>query len=196
MNMKKVGIKGWAVILIGGVFVFSLYLLPSAVLAQGEPTAQPASPDPLPAGDAERGRDYFMGSAHFENGGPPCMGCHNIDQQGLLGGGKMGPDLTDVSQRFSDAELAQLLASLPDATTRLIFSENPLTPQEQADLRAFLEASAGEPVADRELLLFGLSLAGLAGAAGLLAYIYRRRLRSVRAAMVKGAQSDGKGKQG
>lgn len=40
-----------------------------------------------------------MGYTHFEHEGPPCMGCHSVGENGLLGGGAMGPDLTNVSNR-------------------------------------------------------------------------------------------------
>lgn len=193
-----------------GIFVFAAFLLLLAALlliaaafSQKTPAVgrcpldtspAAASPASLPAGEVERGRKLFMGLTHLQNGGPPCMGCHNIDSEGLLGGGVMGPDLTDVSSRYTDAGLAQILAGNPCPTMKPIFAALPLTPQEQADLRVFLEASAGQPIANREPLLFGLSLAGLAAAAGFFGFIYRRRLRGVRRPLVKAARSDGQGK--
>jgi mono/diheme cytochrome c family protein len=154
-------------------------------------TTQPAF---LPAGDLERGRQLFMGNVHFQNGGPPCMGCHNIGSDGLLGGGTLGPDLTDVSSRYVGADLAQALNGIPWKTMSPIFAEHPITPQEQADLLVFLQASAGQPKTDREPLLFGFSLTGLMVAAGLFGFLYRARLRGVRKPLVKGARSDGQGK--
>jgi hypothetical protein len=146
------------------------------------------------AGDVTRGQELFMGTTHLQNGGPPCMGCHNIDNNGLLGGGTLGPDLTDVSVRLGQAGLAEVIASAPGPVMAPIFADHPLTPQEQADLLAFLVASAGQPRSDRELILLTLSLAGLIAAAGLFGFLYRKRLRSVRGQLVKKAQLGSQGK--
>lgn len=142
----------------------------------------------LPLGDADRGKELFMGDLHFQNDGPPCMGCHNVGSNGILGGGVLGPDLTNVSRRRSEADLAALLAN-PGQTMQPIFSEHPLTPQEQADLLAFLEASAGQPEINREWTVIGISLAGFIAAAALAQIVYRRRLHGVRKPLVSKARS-------
>lgn len=169
-------------------------VLPGTTLAAGLGRLDGAPATSQPAGDVDRGRQLFMGEVHFENEGPPCMGCHNVGSNGLLGGGAMGPDLTDVSDRYGAADLAATLAVIPWPTMRPIYAEHPLTPQEQADLLAFLVASPGQPKADRELPLLGLSLAGLGAAAGFFGFLYRTRLRGVRKPLVKGARSDGRRK--
>ncbi len=166
------------------------FLTAAAVLvgaaSPGRPEVQGAT---SPAGSIERGQALFMGNVHLENGGPPCMGCHSVGSNGLLGGGALGPDLTNVSSRYSEAALAQALADIPGPTMKPIFSAHPLTPQEQADLLAFLEASAGQPTVNREPLLFALSLGGLAVAAGLFGFLYRKRLRGVRKPLVHRSKS-------
>ncbi len=107
--------------------------------------AQRSSPaQAVPMGDIERGPDLFMGNLHFQNGGPPCMSCQNIGSNGLLGGGAMGPDLTNVSSRYSEPDLAALLTK-PGPVMTPIYAEHALTAEEQADLLAFLQASAGQP---------------------------------------------------
>lgn len=73
--------------------------------------AQPVSATAIAAGNVENGRKLFMGYAHFQNDGPPCMGCHSVGNNGLLGGGAMGPDLTDVSTRLSQDEIASILTN-------------------------------------------------------------------------------------
>jgi mono/diheme cytochrome c family protein len=150
--------------------------------------AQPASSQAIAAGNVEHGRDLFMGYAHFQNDGPPCMGCHSVGENGLLGGGAMGPDLTNVSSKRSDTELASILSNngwtiLP--VMEPIYTEHLLTESEQADLIAFLNASAGQPQSNREFLVLGLSLAGFAAAVVLLGFVYRGRLRGVRRALVR-----------
>lgn len=150
----------------------------------GNADLQPAARELL-AGDAGSGEALFMGNSHFENGGPPCMGCHNVDSKGLLGGGALGPDLTNVSTRYSEAGLAAAMASIPWPTMLPIYDEHPLTPGEQADLIAFLKTTTGQPETDRELLILGLSLAGLLAAVILAGFVYRRRLKGVRRPLVQ-----------
>lgn len=141
-----------------------------------------------PIGNAESGRDMFMGRLHFENDGPPCMGCHNIGENGLLGGGAMGPDLTDISTRRTQAEMLGILSNTGQVVSPVmqpIFTEHPLTEGEQADLVAFMEASAGQPESNKEILVLGISLAGFVAAVVVLGIVYRNRLRGVRKALVK-----------
>ncbi len=141
-----------------------------------------------PVSDVGRGRDLFMGNLHLQNGGPPCMGCHNVDSNGILGGGALGPDLTNVSARRSTSDLMAILAS-PGPIMKPVFSEHPLTAEEQADLLAFLQASAGQPETNREIWVIAISLAGLLAAVGLTQVVYRHRLRGVRKPFVERVRS-------
>lgn len=149
--------------------------------------AQNASITPavnVPPGDAARGKSLFMGIAHFQNAGPPCMGCHNYGSNGILGGGRLGPDLTRVSAKYNDASLAAAFANIPWLTMNPIFTKHPLTAEEQADLRAFLLAKTISQATNKEWWLIGISLVGLAGAALLVGFLYRRRLQPVRRSLV------------
>ncbi len=142
-------------------------------------------------GNAETGQKLFMGNLHFRNEGPPCMGCHNIGSNGLLGGGAMGPDLTNVSTRRSQEEVASILSNSGPTISRVmqpIFTEHPLTESEQADLIAFLNASVGEPESNKEIIVIGISLVGFVGAVVVLGFVYRGRLRGVRKPLLKKAQ--------
>lgn len=145
------------------------------------------------AGNAENGRKLFMGSAHFQHYGPPCMGCHNVGENGLLGGGALGPNLTNVSTRRSQAEILGILSNTESVISPVmqpIYTDTPLTAQEQADLLAFLGASVGQPESDKELLVIGISLAGFVAAVVLIGVVYRGRLRGVRKSLLKKAQSE------
>ena len=145
-----------------------------------------------PSGDVERGRKLFMGYVHFQNEGPPCMGCHNVGENGLLGGGALGPDLTDVSIRRSGAEILGILSNTGPVISPVmqpILDEHPLTESEQSDLIAFLNASVGQPESNKELLVISISAAGLALAAALIGIVYRNRLRGVRKSLLKQAQA-------
>lgn len=108
----------------------------------------------------KRGKEYFNGIRPFQNGGSPCMACHTIPGIGGLGGGALGPELTQAYAKFGEDGLTSVLASLPFPTMAPIFGNRPLTPKEQADLKSFLrQANAAE----RPLETLGL-LAALAGA--------------------------------
>lgn len=153
----------------------------------------PASSQEIAAGNAENGRKLFMGYVHFQNEGPPCMGCHSVGDNGLLGGGALGPDLTNVSAQMSQSELLIILANYGFTNSPVmepIYNQHPLTESEQADLIAFLNASTGEPAEDKELIVIGISILGTAFTAIALGFVYRNRLRSVRAAMVSKAEKE------
>ena len=154
--------------------------------------AQPASAQAIAAGNLDNGRDLFMGYAHFQNDGPPCMGCHSAGENGLLGGGAMGPNLTNVSTKRSQDELVSILSNSGTVISPVmqpIFTEHPLTKREQADLITFMKASVGQPESDKELLVISISLAGFVGAVMLLGFVYRGRLRGVRKALVEKGKS-------
>jgi mono/diheme cytochrome c family protein len=121
-----------------------------------------------------------MGDLDLQGGGPSCMGCHNIDSAGALGGGTLGPDLTQAFANYGDAGLASALANIPFPTMKPIFAGHPLAPQEQADLRAYLESQAGQAQTNKVLLILALSFAGLIAALTAIAIIWRRRLRGAR----------------
>ena len=156
-------------------------------------TAQPPSVEAIANGNVENGRKLFMGYAHFQNDGPPCMGCHSVGENGLLGGGVMGPNLTDVSNKLSQDEIVSFLSNSGakiSPVMKPIFTEHPLTESEQADLIAFMNASVGQTETDKEVIILGISLLGVAGVIGALGFIYRNRLRSIRRALVNQAQKE------
>ena len=136
-------------------------------------------------GNPENGKAIFLGEVHLKNGGPFCIGCHSIDNTGILGGGTLGPNLTDAYIKYGDVGLEGILSNLPFLTMRPIFSNNTLTVDERADLRAFLMASAGMPQVNKEALIIAISLAGFLAAIVLIAFIWRNRLQGVRWQLVQ-----------
>ncbi len=162
-----------------------------AYLAEGSSQPAETAALELQTGDAAIGEALFLGNDHFENDGPPCMGCHNLGNSGLLGGGALGPDLTDAYTRYTDASLAAALANIPWPTMKPILTDHPLTPEEQAHLRAYILAEPGQEAADYELVIIGISLAGFIGVVLFFAVIYRRRLRGVRRPLVNQARRGG-----
>ena len=158
------------------------------------PAVKASSQDVLAlSGDAAKGQSLFMGYAHFEHDGPPCMGCHSVGENGILGGGVMGPNLTDVTTSRNQAEILATFSGGEQTLSPVmqpIYADSPLTAQEQANLLAFLKASVGQPEPDREPVLLGISLVGALAGAAALGFIYRGRLRGVRRALVAKAQAE------
>lgn len=116
---------------------------------EGGSAASPAQPAALPEGDPSVGKALFVGERRFENGGPPCMGCHSIAGIGALGGGALGPDLTPAIHKYGgDRGLASFLAGNPTPTMNAVWARHPLTEGEQADVRAFMNQASvsGRPI--------------------------------------------------
>ncbi len=169
------------------------FLLFGCGAAPEEISTQPPSAEMIANGDVENGQKLFMGYAHLEHEGPPCMGCHSVGDNGLLGGGAMGPDLTNVSTRRNDTEILGILSNTGTDISPVmqpIYVTDPLTAEEQADLLAFMKSSIGQPESDKELLVLGISIVGFFGAVGALGFVYRNRLRSIRRVLVNKAQKE------
>jgi mono/diheme cytochrome c family protein len=110
----------------------------------------------------DNGRDLFTGSQRLDAGGGSCASCHTAGDVGNLGGRSLGPDLTDVYQRFGgEAGTSAWLANPASPTMIPIFGDKPLTESEIDDIVAFL---ADAPDQDQpSTSVDWLTLAGLAG---------------------------------
>lgn len=160
--------------------------------------ADGAAPDPAPApspadtlvGDFNHGKELFTGSRRFANGGPACMSCHGVASMGALGGGAVGPELTEAASRYGGAAiLATLLNDVPFPTMRPIFTGRPLMDQERADLAAFLEGvQAPQRSMDSLFVLLMYSTGGFIVLIILFQVIWRRRSQGVRASVVRGGR--------
>lgn len=145
---------------------------------------------PLTAHDVERGRLLFQGAQPFAAGAPPCIGCHSVDGTGGFGGGRLGPDLTDVFSRLEGRKgLSAWLGAPPGLTMQPVFKDHALDGEEILALVAYLKsaAEAGAPAPQQGPLAFLIAgSAGVAGALVLFDLIWRRRFRAVRRPLVKG----------
>ncbi|MEW5942032.1 MAG: c-type cytochrome [Chloroflexota bacterium] len=140
----------------------------------------------LPAGDAVSGKAYFVGDKRFENGGPHCISCHSVAGIGSLGGGNLGPDLTTSGYIQSDVAFASFMGAPITQTMGAIWAKTPLTPQEQADLYAFLSKASvtqREPSALLQIAL--LSVVGAAALIGLAQVYWGKRSKGVRRPMIE-----------
>jgi mono/diheme cytochrome c family protein len=167
----------------------------ASIIAYLESTANVAAPAqssqaPSAAtsgGDSVKGKNLFTGTSRLQNGGPSCRACHTATGIGALGGGSLGPDLTGSYNKLGDALITWPRTTAPMAA---IFSDKPLTPEEEADLLAFFEAASVVQRPSQAIWqLSGLALAGLVVFAVIAQLVWRRRLRKVREPMVAGQAS-------
>lgn len=138
-------------------------------------------------GDPLVGRALFTGVQRFQNGGPPCMACHSVAGIGALGGGALGPDLTPSFNKYGEVGLANFLATVPLPTMNAVWSRRPMTPEEQAHLRVFLQQAIAERSTQAITQLLLLSVAGTVLLLALAQVYWRKRLTAVRQPMVKRA---------
>lgn len=97
-------------------------------------------------GDSSTGELLFTGQRKLSNGGTACQACHSVSGTGALGGGTLGPNLTQVYTRYGENGLNASLTNIAFPSMAGIFANQPITPQERADLVAFLrEANQRNP---------------------------------------------------
>ena len=135
-------------------------------------------------GDPQVGENLFVGATQLHNGGPACISCHSLSDVGVLGGGTLGPNLTNVAARYGEAGLTAALQSLPFPSMKAIFDDQPLTDEEVAHLGAlFIETDSPASVSlDYRFVLIGLG--GLIVLLLLSQLIWNKRLRGVRKPLV------------
>ncbi len=179
-----------------GITLVSVFVI-AAASAQAAPGGQSAGLGASSApsvefqaaapGDPQRGREYFTGALPLQNRGPACMACHSVGGIGALGGGALGPDLTQTYTKFSATGLQAILTAQPFPTMNAVWTPNPITPEEQADLIAFLQQAS---IAERPTDAIGqLTVLAVVGAVVLLLLprlIWRKRLAGVRRPLVRG----------
>lgn len=143
-----------------------------------------------------RGRELFVGGRPLAAGGAACLGCHQAGDAGVLGGGRLGPDLTAAPSRLGGVRALQAwLAAPPTPTMKPQFGlqdgGRPLASDgEILPLVAFLaDAEARGAGPDRTGQQLAFVILGIAGAGVALVgldFAWRRRFRGVRASLVKG----------
>lgn len=115
-------------------------------------------------GDAENGEKLFLGLVRFEEGGASCNSCHNVNFGGIMAGGNYAKDLSESHTNMGEAGVTGILSNPPFPAMREAYDNDPLGPQEIADLAAFLgkvsEGAATATVTDQGAkLLYGGAIA-------------------------------------
>ena len=115
------------------------------------------------------------------------MACHNIADVGGLGGGTLGPDLTEVYRKYGEEGLLSALKTLPFPTMMPTYDNRPLTAEEQAHLKSLFQKTAGlhpgPPTWKLSLIAAGEFLVLIV----LVHIIWKARLVAVRRPLVKEA---------
>ncbi|MGH9469250.1 MAG: hypothetical protein ACRD1N_02775 [Terriglobia bacterium] len=160
--------------------------------APASPAAQaPANPsallpaENLPPGSASRGEALFEGRVRLHNGGPACAECHSIAGLPFPDGGTLGPNLTSVYKKLGHRGIGTTMTTLFFPTMTAIYDPHPLTLQERADLIAFFQqAQTRTPARWNTRIILLIAIAGFLILLGITQFVWRGRLRSVRASMV------------
>ena len=147
------------------------------------------------ANDATAGRQIFLGEQPLANGGPPCVSCHSLGTIRGLGGGRLGPDLTQALDRLGGRKgLGIWLSSPPTPTMQSLFSKRALQPDEIFALLAAIDdaGKTSQPVgAALTWKFFVLGFIGMLAGLALIQLAWRGRFRAVRQVMVHGQLGGG-----
>ncbi|HYM75608.1 MAG TPA: c-type cytochrome [Candidatus Dormibacteraeota bacterium] len=143
---------------------------------------------PLTAQDVAKGKLVFLGEQRLSGGGPACISCHTVKGLALLGGGRLGPDLTRVYERLQGRKgLAAWLSSPASPTMSPVFKDHAIQPDEILSLVALFEDSAKRGGQDDTTSLLNFFLLGVGGMVlGLISLdaLWKTRFRGVRRSMV------------
>ncbi|MBT6156301.1 MAG: c-type cytochrome [Planctomycetaceae bacterium] len=143
---------------------------------------------PFTTADRKRGRQIFEGTQQLKAGGASCISCHSMHDTPALGGGRLGPDLTEVVTRLKGRKsLSAWLVAPGTETMQPIFKGHPMSDDEIHSLVAYFEASAGKSPSEPSANRIALLLMGLVGAAGLVFVfdsLWKRRFHNVRRQLV------------
>lgn len=172
-----------------------ILLEPVAAQDKGEASlpasAVPAQLTTVSANAIDTGNQLFIGNVRFINGGPTCNSCHNVKKLGIISGGALAKDLTDIPGRMdyqgTKGFITGMLSGIP--AMQQSFGNKPLTEEEIAALAAFL-SNKTEDKPTAAIGISGIMLwAGIIGGLGLL-FLYsffwmRRKQRTVNYAIYK-----------
>ena len=140
--------------------------------------------------DSTMGRQLFLGETPLANTGPSCVSCHALGTLGGLGGGRLGPDLTQAFDRLGGRKgLGIWLSNPPTPTMQSLFSKHALQPDEILALLAAIDDASQRSQPAGASLTWKFFLFGFVGMLVGLAVIqlaWRGRFRAVRQVMVQG----------
>ena len=148
-----------------------------------------SEPEAFTAEDVGRGREVFRGVRPLDAGGAACLACHDIEGLEPMGGGTLGPNLTNVYERFGGRQgLESWLSAPPTPLMSSLYRTKPLSESEITALAAFFEDRAKDdtgPLGTRRGAFFLLGMAGTGLLLGLFHLVWRGRRQGVRRKLVQ-----------
>ncbi|MCB0404950.1 MAG: cytochrome c [Bdellovibrionales bacterium] len=110
--------------------------------------------------EIHRGGQLFSGEVALAAGGPACIQCHSAGSAGPLGGGTLGPDLTQSYSNYNDQGLSKVLTKIAFPVMDQVYAGKALTEAEVYQLKSFLlkmdrEGPAGKG-AQKKFVFLGL----------------------------------------
>lgn len=140
--------------------------------ADGSQVSAASEPEPITEESIRSGEQLFMGKTRFENGGSTCISCHNVDHAGVIAGGTLAKDLTNVHTRLGQAGVRAVIANTPFPVMSKAFEGKQLTAQEVINVAAFLQhVDSDEASRQQRRYLPLLLFAGAVGTLVLLAIL-------------------------
>lgn len=154
------------------------------MLASAEEAQQaPASEEIAPVGNPDIGKMLYTGGKRFENGGPPCISCHNVGV-GALGGGALGPNLMLPNEKYGvgPAPVNPLIAAawINSPGTPVmgpVFSRRNVTDEEVEHLKAFFNTLPAEQTSKTGAFV-GIGAAGFVGIMIFFGIVWSGRYRN------------------
>lgn len=148
-----------------------------------------------PGGNAEEGRKLFVGETAQQNGGTACIACHNAGDLGpsglgLMGGGSMAKDLTNLYATTNQCP-GGALANLNYPVMTDVFRDKPLNEDEIADLSEYFKSIDKQSPPSNTVSMITLFLVGMTVFVILLIIsqlIWGKRIQGVRKRLVGGSK--------
>ena len=92
---------------------------------------------------APAGRALFYGYTNFTNGAAPCISCHNIMDQSLMGGGRLALDLTGSYVKYGPVGITAIINNPPFPAMKAAMINHDLKEDEMQAVISLLK-SVGE----------------------------------------------------
>jgi mono/diheme cytochrome c family protein len=143
-------------------------------------------PRKFEAADRLQGKQLFIGKKVFRNGAISCMACHSVKGVAPMGGGTLGPDLTNTWSKFGEKGLIGVLQNPAFPTMKRLYENNPITEEEIFALLAFFETANTQKPFNYTPWFVGTAILILSGALWGLNFLYRKRFKNVRSKLTGG----------
>jgi hypothetical protein len=90
------------------------------------------------------GNALFYGYSRFANGGSPCFSCHHLQDQSILGGGKLALDLTGSYSKLGAVGIKAILTNPPFPAMKTAMIRHDLTENEIQALTSLLKSTGDQ----------------------------------------------------